>query len=120
VLPVKSTAFSEQTWPGKKTDEDKQSKNDKASKKTETKDNQKSGNENKGSILTEEQKRFYHLLENEIRQVRFMQMNDGKPSGELKALDTEAWKQLESRLSDEDQYAIFILYFHVAILIDRG
>ena len=71
---------------------------------------QKSDNENKGPSFNGAQERVYESLKNEIREIRLMQMNDGQPSGELKALDDEAWKQLESRLSDEDQYVISLLF----------
>ena len=44
------------------------------------------------------------FLKGEIRVQRAFQNNDAKPVEELKPLDGDASKQLESRLSIDDQY----------------
>lgn len=93
MLPVTSTAFAEQQWPGKEEedkgekDEPEQSKQDEDSRKE----------------MSPEQKYLHQQLLEEVETMRNFQNNDGKPDGDLKLLDKDAIQQLESGLSVEDQ-----------------
>lgn len=98
MLPVKSTAFAEQPWPGKQTKEE-----DGSPRKAE---------ENKAQAkrpdMSEQEQKFYDQLVQEMEVERSFQNNDGKPDGDLKLLDKDALEQLESRLSVEDQWVLYL------------
>ena len=131
VLPVKSTAFSEQEWPGKKAQEDedqeKQSpkqqddtkrvfeKDDSEEKDIVSRDEAQANGKNnnlakvkkrskKGPEMSLEEKRFLDQLLEEMNVQQSMPNNDARPAGELKLLDKDALEQLESCLAVEDQY----------------
>ena len=96
VLPVKSTAFSEQQWPGKKVTNGTPQDNEHPKKRTEA-------IQSKLSDMSPKDKRFLEQLLEEMNVQQSWQNNDGRPVGELKLLDEDALEQLESCLSVDDQ-----------------
>ncbi|OJT14472.1 Nitrate reductase [NADH] 1 [Trametes pubescens] len=121
VLPATESEIKEQEWPGKRHD-------DKTPPSTTTSassissgvassDEQKSGeeeheteDESKEPELSDEQRIFINKLLAEMDMVASFKNNPGRPTGELKLLDHDALRQLESRVSIDDQYATLLHY----------
>ncbi|GJE93762.1 molybdopterin binding oxidoreductase [Phanerochaete sordida] len=100
VLPVKSTAFNEQDWPGKKK-EDEENKDEDGGDKEEEEPAQ--ADEKKEPEMSPETKKFYDQLWEEGEVQKKWQNNDAEPKEDLKLLDQDAMEQLESTLSVDDQ-----------------
>ncbi|EJF63681.1 hypothetical protein DICSQDRAFT_101612 [Dichomitus squalens LYAD-421 SS1] len=108
VLPAAESEIKGQQWPGKKMPDEKKEDDTDKPQSTEEEGTSKEDKENdeekqQGPKLTAEQQAFLDKLFEEMRQVESFKNNPGQPQGELKILDADAAKQLESHLSIDDQ-----------------
>ena len=128
VLPVAESEIKNQEWPGK--DQGDEDKKDDEGGKAEAGNEVEEGERNKDDKIggqaagadtangnesddpnedsdqpkmTDEQRAFLDKLLAEMRLIESFKNNTGEPKGELELLDQDALKQLESRLSIDDQ-----------------